>query len=213
MKRSILLFVCALATVPALQGAEQQVSAEAKLREGLRNVTLQLREVTAERDTLKATQAALESEKQALQEKLDAAIKQSAEDKVASEKTVTDMETKVASQATEIARLNESLAKWKASQAEAVALAQKKETARAQLASEKIVRQRRIDDQQMKNAEMYKIGIEILTRYERFGLGTAITAREPFVGTTRVKLQNLVQDYGDKLADQRITPQTSPVSR
>ena len=67
--------------------------------------------------------------------------------------------------------------------------------------------QRRIDDQQMKNAEMYKIAKEILSRYEKFGLGTALTAREPFVGTTKVKLQTLVQDFADKLADQRLKPQ------
>lgn len=209
MKFVLITLLCVAAT-PWLRAADQQASAEAKLREGLRNTTLQLREVTAERDTLKATQGALEQEKQALQEKLNLAIKQSADDKTAADRTTGELETKIVSQANEILRLSESLAKWKASQAEAVELARKKEAARAQLVSEKIVMQRRIDDQQMKNAEMYKIGTEVLTRYERFGLGTAITAREPFVGTTRVKLQNLVQDYGDKLADQRIKAQSSP---
>jgi hypothetical protein len=48
------------------------------------------------------------------------------------------------------------------------------------------------------------LGKEILERYEKFGLGTALTAREPFVGTTRVRLQNLVQEYSDKLSEQRI---------
>ncbi len=54
---------------------------------------------------------------------------------------------------------------------------------------------------------MYKIGTEVLTRYENFGLGTALTAREPFTGSTRVRMQNLAQDLGDKLADQRIKPE------
>jgi len=30
-------------------------------------------------------------------------------------------------------------------------------------------------------------------------------AREPFIGITRVKLQNLVQDYQDKLQSDRVT--------
>ena len=59
-------------------------------------------------------------------------------------------------------------------------------------------------DQQTKNDAMFKLGNEILKRYERFGLGDALTRREPFVGTTRVKFQNLIQDYTDKVADQRI---------
>ena len=57
---------------------------------------------------------------------------------------------------------------------------------------------------------MYKIGSEVLQRFENFGLGTALTAREPFVGTTRVKLQNLFQDYADKLADARIKQGQQP---
>jgi hypothetical protein len=48
------------------------------------------------------------------------------------------------------------------------------------------------------------MGSEILTRYEKFGLGEAIGAKEPFTGLTRVKLQELVQDYKDKLLNQTV---------
>jgi len=37
-------------------------------------------------------------------------------------------------------------------------------------------------------------------------LGEAIGAKEPFVGTTRVKLETYVQDFQDKLTDQKIKP-------
>jgi hypothetical protein len=50
---------------------------------------------------------------------------------------------------------------------------------------------------------MYQAGMEILDRYEKFGLGDAILAREPFTATQRVKFQNLVQDLSDKLTDAR----------
>jgi hypothetical protein len=46
--------------------------------------------------------------------------------------------------------------------------------------------------------------MEILDRYEKFGLGDAILAREPFTAAKRVKFQNLVQDLSDKLTDARI---------
>jgi hypothetical protein len=77
---------------------------------------------------------------------------------------------------------------------------------RASKASQAVMLQRRVDDQQRRNSEMYKLGAEILDRYAKFGLGTALSAREPFVGVTRVKLENLVQDFSDKLADARIKP-------
>jgi hypothetical protein len=46
-----------------------------------------------------------------------------------------------------------------------------------------------------------------LTRYEKFGLGQALSAREPFTGITRVKLESQVQDYEDKIADQKVKPE------
>ena len=62
---------------------------------------------------------------------------------------------------------------------------------------------RKVDDREAKNYELFKLANEILTRYEKFGLGEALTAREPFTGLTRVKLENLVQDYQDTLSQQR----------
>jgi hypothetical protein len=61
-----------------------------------------------------------------------------------------------------------------------------------------------VADQRTRNAAMFQTANEILTRYERFGLGEALAAKEPFVGVTRVKLENQVQDYEDKLAAERI---------
>ena len=56
---------------------------------------------------------------------------------------------------------------------------------------------------------MYRLGNEVLDRYAQFGLGTAISAREPFVGITKVKFQTLLQDYQNKLTDQTIKPDNS----
>jgi hypothetical protein len=69
-----------------------------------------------------------------------------------------------------------------------------------------------VADQRTKNAQMYQIGLEVLSRYERFGLGDALTVREPFIGVTRVKFENLIQDYSDKLADAKIKPEVPPES-
>ena len=37
------------------------------------------------------------------------------------------------------------------------------------------------------------------------GVGKALAAREPFVSTTRVKVENQVQGYKDKILDNRIS--------
>jgi hypothetical protein len=73
-----------------------------------------------------------------------------------------------------------------------------------------ILLQRTVADRETKNAELFKIGNEILNRYEKYSLGEALLAKEPFTGITRVKLETLVQDYQDKISDQKTTPGVTP---
>lgn len=200
-----------LATLPAF--CADAPGPEAKMREALRNTMLQMRTLQTEKDALQVTKDQLEADKKVVDEKLVAVTKQSEADQKVAQTTIDSLHGKLDARDEEIAGLRKSLEEWKGSQKKAAALAEAKEAARAKLALEKIELQRRVDDQQAKNREMYKIGAEVLSRYEKFGLGTAITAREPFVGTTRVKLENLVQDYGDKLADQRLKPESGAAAK
>jgi hypothetical protein len=89
-------------------------------------------------------------------------------------------------------------------QTHAVEIAQKMESERTKLAGQVIELQRKLADRESKNLALFKLANEILKRYQRFGLGDALAAKEPFTGVARVKLENLVQDYQDKLADQRV---------
>jgi hypothetical protein len=54
--------------------------------------------------------------------------------------------------------------------------------------------------------------MEILDRYEKFGLGDAILAREPFTAAQRVKFQTLTQDFANDLTDARI-PANAPATK
>lgn len=132
--------------------------------------------------------------------------KHMAEDKDVADKSIADLKAKVEERDSEIAKFRESLEKWKSGFKQATELAASKESQRAKLAQQVIELNRRVADQKAKNEAMFKIGTEMLDRYASFGLGDALTAREPFIGLTRIKFQNLIQDYGDKIADQRIKP-------
>ncbi len=213
--RTFLLAVSVLiaAAVHGAGATDPAAEANKKLRESLRNTMIQLRTVETEKATLQAAQAELEQKNRDQEEKIKGLekkaadlIRQSATDKAAAEKKEGELATSIVTRDLEIARQSESLKKWKDYQVKAEELVKKLSAERASKTSEAIVLQRRVDDQQRKNAEMYQIGTEVLNRYANFGIGTALTAREPFVGTTRVKLQNLFQDYADKLADARIKP-------
>jgi hypothetical protein len=207
-----ILFAAAalLAAAFPAAGQDQANSPETRLREALRNTVLQLRTVTTDRDNLQAQVTDLQTQTDQLTKQVAALTKQSAADKDTDSKTIAVLKSQGSDQADSIARLQQSLDQWKASQRQAATAAIATEAKRAKLAELSIHLQRIVDDQQRKNDEMYKIGMEILDRYEKFGLGQALVAKEPFVGLTRAKFETLVQDEEDKLTDQVITDQKTP---
>jgi chromosome segregation ATPase len=172
---------------------------DARLKQMLQTLTGRLRAAETERNTLVSDKAQLEQEKKTLTAKVDSLNKQVAADKA----QLDQMEAKQK----ELDDTKDSLAKWKAAYEQIQTAAQKSEAERAKLGSESIILRRKLDDRERKNLELFKTANEILTRYEKFSLGEALSAREPFTGITRVKLENLVQGYQDKIADQRVRPE------
>jgi bacterioferritin (cytochrome b1) len=201
---SALLLGCACAAP-----AQEQASPESRLRDALKNTLLQLRTVTTDRDNLQAQVTDLQSQNDTLTKQLADLKKSSAIEHDTDSKTITVLKGQVSDQEDSIAKLQTSLDAWKKSQQQAVDIATKTEEKRAKLADLSIHLQRIVDDQKRRNQEMYKIGMELLDRYEKFGLGEALTAKEPFTGITRTKFETLVQDYEDKLVDQTITENTA----
>ena len=172
---------------------------DARVKQMLQTLTGRLRAAETERNTLLSDKAQLEQEKKTLTGKVDALNKQVAEDKA-------KLDTLDAKQK-ELDDTKESLAKWKAAYEQIQTAARKSDAERSKLASESILLKRRVDDRERKNLELFKTANEILTRYEKFGLGEALSAKEPFTGITRLKLENQVQDYQDKIADERVKPE------
>jgi len=195
-----------------LNAADQANSAEERLRGMLRSTMLQLRDAQNQLATLQSAQAESDKQKQALTDRVDELTKQAAADKDAATKTIADLNAKVTDQSAEVTQLKDALDKWKEAYNKAVEVANTKEAQRAKFESQAILLQRRVENDESKNLALYKLGKEVLDRYEKFGLGTAITSREPFVGITKVKLENLVQDYSDKMLDQTIKPGQNPVN-
>jgi chromosome segregation ATPase len=206
MKRHLLLALGAalLAIAPSASAQDQSSSPEARLREALRNTMLQLRTVTSDRDNLQAQLTDLQSQNDTLAKQLADLKKQAATDKDTDAKAIAVLKGQVSDQEDSIAKLQNSLDQWKDSQHKAVTLLNETEQKRAKLADLSIHLQRIIDDQRRKNDEMYNTGMELLDRYEHYGLGDAIAAKEPFLGLTRARFESLVQDYEDKLVDASI---------
>ena len=219
MKKILFFLVLAWLAPLHADDASAEASFQTRMRETLRNTMLQLNDAQNQIATLQAAQAQSDKDKADLQAKLDAAngqlkalAQQAAADRDTAAKQITALNDETAAQKKQIAAYTAALAQWKVAYNQMSALAKNKEEKRAQLAADKIILQRLVDDRELKNAQLYKTGTEILDRYEKFSLGEALTAKEPFVGATRVRLQTLVQDYRDKLLDERIPPGQPPTT-
>jgi chromosome segregation ATPase len=207
MKRAFLTLIAFSASVHAAEEADPSV----KLREQLRSTMLQLRTSQVEAANAQALQAAAEAKSKELEgkiadlEKRSAAMaKQANAEKIAAEESIATLNNKLADRDKRIIQLNEALAKWKDGYNKAAVVARTKEEERAQLASEAIVLKRTVADRETKNIALFNTSTEILERFENYALGKALGAREPFISTTRVKVENLVQGYKDRIVENRI---------
>jgi chromosome segregation ATPase len=194
MKGNVLFLILSV-----LSFATSQAADEAKLRETLRTLTLRLRSAETERNNLVTEKVQLTQDNKALTEKVDVLTKQAASDK----ETIATLTSKTTDQEAALTAAKAALEKWKKAYEQTVAVAQKEKAAHDKLADEVVLLQRKVSDRESKNRELFRLANEILTRYEKFSLGEALAAREPFTGLTRVKLENLVQDYQDKLSQQQ----------
>ncbi|MCX6849441.1 MAG: phage major capsid protein [Verrucomicrobia bacterium] len=208
---ALLLLVCA-AKLPAAEEADPAMAVLKRMRDQLRNVMIQQQKTEAERATLQAANLELEEKVKKQEADFKKLAKDSNAQKDADAKAIAELKAKVMADEREKAQLQEALANWKSGYEKLKQTAMKVDAQRAELSARVILQDRKVADYQRKNDELFKVGSEILSKYEGFGLGTAIAAREPFTRNMRVKLETLVQDYGDKLVDSKIKPDEAPKS-
>lgn len=215
--RSLLPATLLVAT-PLAYG-QQEADPSVRLREQLRAVTLQLRTAQTDAANARALQAASDQKVTALEEKnttlqtnLTAAARRAEEDKETSDQKIATLGQQLEETNKNLTLHKEALVKWQAGYQKAAATANTREEQRAALASELTEARRLIADRERKNIALFNTATEILDRYEKHSLGRAISAREPFIGTTRVKVENLVQDYKDQILDQRVAAPAKPAS-
>ena len=209
---SILLPLLFISQLHAAEPADPSI----KLREQLRAVTLQLRTAQTDGANAQAAQAAAEAKNkelttkaETLAKRIETLTKESIAAQAARDESTTALNNKLADREKRIVLFNEALEKWKTGYQKAAEIARTKEDERAKLAAEAIVLKRTIADRETKNIALFNTSNEILDRYESYALGKALSAREPFIGTTRVKVENLVQGYKDKILDNRIQAQSA----
>ena len=174
--------------------ARADAATEAKLRDALRATTAQLRGLEDEKARWQRTEADLRAEIQTMRGLSLPPTK-------SSDKEVAALNRRVRELSDANGQLRASLSKCEARPAVAPAAGQTDEE-KKRLAGEVTGLKEKLAGSEEKNLEMYRVSKELLAWMEKVGVGG-----EPFFGWKRVELENIAQEYGDKLLEQKVRPQ------
>jgi chromosome segregation ATPase len=202
MRRALVAAITLVALAAAVPAGADDNGPEARLRAALKTATARIRELedqnaqlqakqsAAERDRLEFTQKAAAADKE-----LDALHKQGEADKAALDQATATAK----SQGANIAKLQDVYGKTSQAlntrDADAKRLDAVVAKLRPQLAS-----------CEAKNAQLYKIGEEVLDLYDKQDVFD-LASREPITKIKRVEIENAMQEYEDKMRDNKIGQQ------
>ncbi len=186
-------FALALLMVPVLSGAASAQSSDDALRERLRQVTLQLRQAQDDQVTLQAQKAGAEHERDEMKKQLSAAQVELA---------------RTRHEGTRVVAVQQDLEKTKGALAQVTSSAQQSDAERQKLQTSATNTSTLLTACESKNAELLKVGHEILDAYSKFDFGEALGANEPFTQLHRVELENQAQTFGDRVDNGRYDPRS-----
>ncbi|NIF90062.1 hypothetical protein F3J10_17415 [Burkholderia sp. Cy-637] len=184
-------------------------SMEERLRGQLRTTTQQLRQ-------LQDGQAQLEADKTGAEQARDKALAQVKELQAQLSAAKGDSGAEAAArraladERAAHARDTQALAKARASYEELAGTARTRDAQRGTLQADLAARDTQLQSCQAHNADLYRVGHEILDAYEHVGLGTVLASRQPFAQSARVKYDQLAQRYGDALYAGKYDPAARP---
>jgi chromosome segregation ATPase len=197
---AVLLSLPAAAQVQRQGGSSGQASAQ---------LMQQYQQASAARDSLQAENAQLKQHAEQLQKQLDAATKAqaAAERKANGLQQQTNREGQ-SQQAVEGAnqKLNVQLAEVVGRYKEMAQQLKEVEADRSSLRIKSADDARKLNTCVDHNAQMYLLSEEILGRYEQRGFWSRAADVEPFTRLSRTRLENLADDYRERIAELRIKP-------
>lgn len=222
MMKTQLALLIGLTGLLGISSSYANETSEARMRDMLKQATVQLRTVQDENASLKIQ---LDTLKAQLNQKT---VSKPAEVQPASDKNEVLLKKKMSQQQQTINHLNaqltqarqqygdyrstlEKLSQLKRGFSQVQAqkdvlnnqlLASQNNTAQLQLQVNTLNKQ--LSESEQNNLELVKISKELLTRYKEKGVFSALANQEPLTGLYRVKLENLAQEYESKIQDQTL---------
>lgn len=191
-------------------------SMEERLRAQLRATTTQLQQAQNELAALKAgqpaagatgtaaaTAAAPKADVDALKKELAQSQSQLAAERQAREAAnAGSQQLRQQAQATG-EKATAQIAQYRNAYDELLKMARASEAERQRLAADATLQRTALTQCEAKNTQLYAVGQEILKAYETMDVGSVLASRQPFAAQSRVKFEQIAQQYGDKLYDSK----------
>ena len=177
---------------------------DSKERQALRRVQAQLNEVQQQKSLLEQEKAGLAEQMEELKKKSDGL--ESGAARANARRVALDREVEVLNKdkAELTAKLQETMQEMTKKQAESMQALQHKEREIKRFEAELAHQTRQGEMCQVKNARLYQINAELMDKYQSKGVFGALLQAEPFTQLKRVEVENLLQEYRDKLDAQRV---------
>jgi hypothetical protein len=206
------LAACAL-LLPAY-GQAQDAALDDKLRDLLRQTTVQLRAAEDNTATLQASLDSMTKQRDALAQQLQAAQAKPAAPAISPQQVAAaqQAEAALAQARAQAAQSSASLQHWQAAYQQAAAIARDKDASDRQNAAGLAKAGAALAVCKAENAKLIDTAEDILHLYETPKFKELLIANhERLLGFKRVALENLVQDYDDRIAAQSyVEPAASP---
>jgi hypothetical protein len=203
MSRAALAAMLILTLAGAVPARADSDDPQTRLRAALKTATMRIRELEDQNAQLTAKQAAAERDRLDFTQKAAAADKELGElrQQGAADKTALEQASAAEKQQ------GDSIAKWQASYNQAAEAARTRDGDAKRLDAVVGKLRPQVQSCEAKNAELYKIGEEVLGLYDKKDF-LDLVAGEPVTKLKRVELENTMQDYEDKMRDNEIGRQT-----
>lgn len=197
----LLITVGVALAMPTAFAGDKQVNKE---REAARRMQIMQQQFSAEK-------AVLEKDKTDLAQKVDDLTKQtesSKQDTAQLERKRSSLTKELATAKIEAVALQEKLRQLEITHAELVTLhKQESENNQSQIRALQAALAQRgqvLGSCETKNSKLYELNREILTKYRDKSFMDALTQNEPLTGIKAVGVENILEDYRDKLDVQRV---------
>jgi chromosome segregation ATPase len=201
--RALLLATCLMIAAPAL--ADEQ-SNEDRLREALRQSVQEMRAAQDQASQAQAQLTQAQTELASVKAQLDAAnakLAETAGKPQAKPEELAAVQAQLKQSQATAAALQQGLAKFQGAYQQATDLARAKDAESQRATAGLADDQRALETCKATNKKLIDVSKKVLHLYESQSFRSILLkSYEPLIGAAKVDLENLVQDYDDKIRDQ-----------